>query len=97
MLDGHLKPLMTFEQGLKAVQAFVWKAPQGLGRIHVLPLSLWCTPGLDIDNPLPIPPHIHGNRMKSLLCSSDLDLDHEITGHKQPKYCGRGSIQIEFM
>lgn len=84
---------MMPEQLWKAVQEFVWKAPEGLGRVHVLPLSLQCTRGTD--NPPPIPSCVHRNRMKSLLCSSNLDLDHEITDHKLPKNCERGSIQID--
>lgn len=39
--------------------------------------------------------HVHSNRLKNLLSSSNLDLDHDITGHKLPKYCESGTIQIE--
>lgn len=64
VLDEHLKPLMTTEQCLKAVQDFVWNAPEGLVSDHMLPLSLQCTPCLETDSSPPLHPSYTGTDWK---------------------------------
>jgi len=48
-------------------------------------------------SPSPSLPHVHSNSTKNLLSSLELDLDHDINGHKLPQPCERGTVQIEHL
>lgn len=47
-------------------------------------------------SPSPVLPDVHNKKMKNLLSSLDVDLEHDITGHKLHKHCEWGTIHIKY-